>query len=85
MLKTIDPGTPAIHEVYCDSCNTLMGVEGKEQETPTLMALFVSANFGNRSSIDGTYFAKSFCQECGFKAIIALETVLDIKLQHVFE
>lgn len=80
MFKLIDPGKPQISELFCDGCKKLIVVEGREQELKHELSLYISGQFGFFSSLQGTVINVVLCEECGLKSVIAVETILGIKI-----
>ena len=79
MLKVIDPGKLPITEVYCDCCHELIHVEGRDSDLKHEITMYISANFGFYSPMQGM-INQSYCEVCALKAMMAIETVLDIKI-----
>jgi len=85
MMKELAPATSGIREYYCDCCKVLIGAEGVDKEPEKEMSVYFSANFGPQTSLAGTTFNQVYCSDCGLKAVIAVETALNITLQEVYK
>ena len=81
MIKQIAPGIAPVIEHYCDHCYNLIAVEGREQITEHTLTMYLSAEFGANSHRNGLYFTKVLCEECAFKALLAIEAVLETEFK----
>jgi hypothetical protein len=77
MKKVIDKGREPVIHYFCDGCKRQVANPPENLS----YSLQVVGNFGYGSEHDGLIFNHAYCEDCGIKAIEAIELSLKIEIK----